>query len=433
MKKLWSSLILICILLLFHGCSKYSSDEFPTNQSTETSITTNATSPIEGYRVCSYTSVTSIIPQFSNADSSDILTFQDELDRVTVNCYRLPRYASKWYSRNTYLTCIDEYEMNQGSHYTVCSLVSGSVTEIEKFSFLKDYELFDTAVHIELEYSIKDNEIIITHVPSNSGDPSMPRYLNTGLGADCIMVSFYVQLPDGSNVHYPLLVDLNNETVIDFLSGYSLEAFTDFLSNGISAVAFLDEQSFVAKSYAGKCCYFDTSNNAAYFLDDLTKSLISDCCVVDDLIICWNTAGTYFKIDPSNMTVTRIVQSADVRFTSGIRYGSGCSFMFYNTKLGDLHVYDFITGEDVKCELPQGWTIDVNRCSVSFDGRKLVTYQNCDGTYQLLQFDCDTKQFTHIERTNANGIPDGMIYMTVSGEIVVESQSRQEVYIYTVS
>lgn len=427
--KIRNFLILFMVMICLCGCSHQEDDGSTSLPTSAIERTEGTTVSAEEPMVNEIAAVTSNVPVFGVESDGNILVAQEELGKISASYYRLPQRPSRWYSADTYMVCTDEVEMNRGNHYAVCLIENGEITQLENIPFSQTFELFGSEVRVELEYAVRDGKVFLTYIPA----------YGVGYFADSHIVGYSVPayfdtvLPNGTQVQYPLVVDLEKGVITDILSGYALETVEQIFASGINRVALREDGNLIIQNNDGDFYYFNTADGTVYSFNEMTKSMITDCSLLDDAIICWHSAGTCFRIDLADMSVERILVSVDVEFTSGIRYGNGCSFVLYNSKHDGLRIYDFLTGEDFTCETPEGFSVNADYRSVSPDGRKFLTYQIEDGVYQPLIFDCDAKQFISVQRNNPNGMSERSIYFTPTGEIVIIADETWDSYIYKIN
>lgn len=450
------SFLLLCMILLC-GCSKNGNVEPPVAESVSVS-----TEPIQevptaetAFPIQTSTPVETI-PEFSELEKTEFLAIEDHVpsydpsvqfsfpivsgekhDSLQTAYYHIDSYGHLVKGSGIFRICTDPPEMNQGSHYGVFQMTDGGLMELPRYTFSKVLEFQGQNYNIEFEYCCYENEIIITYISALAEDF---RILDTTLRNGKCLISIPLNIKDVLQIDYPILLDVETGTLVDFLEGISRESMLNCLLDDLDLsrfytilnAVFLEDNRLLVEMNGNWFYLYDAVAGTVHDLGSMSGYELTDCAIAGEYIVCWNDAGDYWKIHPDTLEVRDILLDVPfVEFTSGIWQGSGCSFTLYRDEARNLHVYDFLTDTDQILPEPSGWTLEGYSSHPSPDGRKLLFFQgNQSGTYQLLIFDCDRMQFCEIKRENTNAIRESLIQWTQDNAVVVISDTNQDFYVY---
>ena len=95
------------------------------------------------------------------------------------------------------------------------------------------------------------------------------------------------------------------------------------------------------------------------------------------------------------------------------------SFVIYRTEKDGDYLYDTVTGETVRLNLPKGY--DSRSYYISPDGRKFMTNRKEENCYWLIIYDCDSKTFLEIQRSNPNPLRDELYFWVAEDKVLLYS------------
>lgn len=406
-----------------------------TTQTVQSTVSTQNTQPLEE----SWLTLTDTVPEYDtqSGNSFQVPGMSDEASPPEAGYFHIGSYGHYENSNDLFRICTDGQEMNQGSHFSVYQMVDNQMKELPRYYFLEDFEVLGNSFRVEFEYVRYGDGLIITYIPANTWEY---RLLDLELGESKCLISFDCGLDNGDRMDYPMLLDVKNGVLMDILGESDADTWPTAQhadpgsSNvyGIKDAVFLQNQCLLMRMNGGAHYYFDAPTGKVYNLNELSGRQVADCAVADGGIICWNEIDDYWRIDLNTLEATEVLMDvAYVEYVCGIWNGAGASFTLYRDQDWQLHVFDFLTGEDCILQEPAGWTVEGYQCHPSPDGRKFFMLNaNDQGTYQLLIFDCDRKQFILLNRNNPNPVKEGLCSWTRDNAIVITSDTYQDFYVY---
>lgn len=358
-------------------------------------------------------------------------------DLLTASYYHINSYGHFYRTPGVFRICTDPPEMRQGSHFGLFEMENGGLKKIPSHSFSQTYEIFSDTVKVEFEYALYDGQVIVTWIAPDDLDF---RIHDAAVGDGKCLISFQCAVKDAMNVDYPMLLDVRTGQLTDFLQEVDISSFpsnfwqedAQFYSFILQYTVLFEENRLLAKLIGGDYILYDPPTGKVYDLSELSDRQVAGCALTGDSIICWDDVANYWRIDWNTLLVYDVLTDVPyVEFNSGIWQGSGCSFTLYRDHEWNLHVFDFLTGEDRVLAEPEGWTIEGYRCHPSPDGRKLyMTGADGNGTFQFLIFDCDRMQFILLERENPNSVRESLSQWSADNALVVISDTSQDFYVY---
>lgn len=338
--------------------------------------------------------------------------------------------VANYEGEGVFKVCIDEYEMNQGSSYLVYAIEDNEFVAYPNKHFTNEYTIFDNKFYVDFEYSICNGKLVLTHV-SAERDEEKWRIENVAMGANEVLITFYCSLPDGGNLSYPMVLNVETHELTDFLQNMDAKTLFSSLSQRIKHIRFVNPDTVIVERSDGEYFYFNIVTGEVFDLKRISGLEIEDCALVQNQIVCWDLNGNYGWIDVDSLVFHPLISVGQTEFSSGIWCENGCSFVLYRANDNTIHLYDFMDCEDVILKPPNGWQLIGDRIHPSPDGRKFLLQTTDDkGIIQILVFNCDTQSWVVIERDNPNNSDESLIEWSAANEIVVTSKSRQDFYIY---
>ena len=360
--------------------------------------------------------------------------------RINIGCNQAITKAKSIEKRGTnyegegvFKVCIDEYEMNQGSSYSVYAIEDNEFVAYPNKHFTNEYTIFDNEFYVDFEYSICSGKLVLTHVSAERYEEKW-HIENVTMGANEVLITFYCSLPDGGNLSYPMVLNVETHELTDFLQNMDAKKLFTSLSQRIKHIRFFNPDTVIVERSDGEYFCFNIVTGGVFDLKRISGLEIEDCALVQNQIVCWDLNGNYGWIDIDSLVFHPLISIGQTEFSSGIWCENGCSFVLYRANDNTIHLYDFMDCEDVILKPPNGWQLIGDRIHPSPDGRKFLLQTTDDkGIIQILVFNCDTQSWVVIERDNPNNSDESLIEWSAANEIVVTSKSRQDFYIYQLS
>lgn len=348
----------------------------------------------------------------------------------------LPRSAYYVGDIDTYLICTDPVEMQQGSHYEAYSMEDNNLVLWENQSLSVDFPIMGQNVHAEFDYGVLDDKVVTTHIapfiPENC-DNSIRFIHDTSKGIHRVLLGFNIVFPDESFLHYPVYLDLETGEVTDFLAGFDQDALRTVLSDEIFPIAIFEDNYMLLQKMGGRFYCLNTNRNAVYNLEVLSGKLIQDCTLLDGEVLCWNEQGEFWSINLEDGTRSPIIQVPQVAFARGFRYekgGLGCSFCLYWDDSKTLHLYDFLTGEDMPMTHPDGWDMQDASFMPGDSGRSVLVYTTGRDENIYTVLDVDTHTFCPLPVTQSQTETLTPIVFTKRDEVVFTTGDYADYYFY---
>lgn len=416
--------LLIFVTFMLWGCSVADPDA----EGIESPNHPQQTLPSESNEVIAHATLNIEVPVYDTASETTFAIPVQNPSDSPISCTYL-HFGTRvrvLHSDNVFLACTDETEMNQGSHYAAYIWTDSGPQALGAFQFSKDIQLDGNIYHIEFEYSVHDDQLIFTHVPTGNQNP-LEFKLKFAFDQDTCLVQFL----DGAGIYRHVILNLQNQEAADLFAGLDQSDLGEVFGDQISDFTFIDSTRFLIKLSNGSHFYIDATNHTVCKLDNLIGEEIEGCSVVGKNIVCWSTTKDFWRIQTADLATSLLLSAEEASFVDGIWQKNGCSFVIYK-KNSIYHVFDFETEASKEIALPDGWQFLPKDIVPSPDGRKFyVADQNADGVKQLLIFDCDKTQFTELKRANPNDITERTIGWTEKNTIAISSETGTDYYIYS--
>lgn len=344
----------------------------------------------------------------------------------------LPQGATYIGNPGVYLICTDSTEMQQGSRYVACTMENSELIPWENRTFSANFSVRGQSIHGEFEYGVRDGNIVITRAPAGRTDNTIRFFYDTSQGIHRVLVGVDIAFSDGRTLHYPVYLDLEKEEAIDFLAGIDQETLCEVFSNEIYPMIMVGEGKFLLgrqnddSSYS--YFYLDVDKQKIVDLEKRSGKKIADAILCSDEIICWDNTGEFWSLGLDKWEITQLTYASNVVFSSGAFHsanGESSSFFLYRDGEQALHLYDFLTREDLIVEEPDGWKFEARAFRIWGNGRMLCmpggknTYFNLDadtGSFQPIELPCSNAQYFHLWEKSA------------SDELVFVSDDKTEYY-----
>ncbi len=449
MRKIFYVLLICVLVLALWGCT--SNQSIPATStpgqttvptSSEIEETAGAAIPVQEAAPTPVITVRDAVPIYDTQAPEPFVLVGEENSEYRAAYVHLNQFGYFQYANGVFLVCAEPLEMNQGNHYMAHRLDNGQITSLDTQTFCREYTLFDRSVQVEFAYTVWEGEIIFTYVPA-ANDGTHPKLIR-GISEKEILLQAAGTMEDGTTGYALMLLDIESGDLRDWYAGMDDAARKMLMSQEAVDITFLDESHYIfrhARS-GGSWFYVDLAQGLAWDLADLIGTEVDSCSIMGKDLVCWNLEGQwnpkgdFWKIHTSDMTATLLLRQADVVFSSGAHFGTGCSFILY--QLDDtLHVFDFRKETDTVITIPEGW--DLENLHPSPCGRKFYTSKaDADGILQLLIFDCDRMGYLALCRENHNEIQLAHAYdlveslagWTEDGSIYIYANNKKDVYIY---
>ena len=348
----------------------------------------------------------------------------------------LPQRAYYLGDIDAYLICTDPVEMQQGSHYAAYSMEDNNLIPWENRSLSVDFAIMGQTVHAEFDYGVLGDKVVTTHiVPFLPGtcDNSIRFVYDTSQGIHGVLLGFYVVFPDASSLYYPVYMDLETGAVTDFLAGFDPDVLRTLLSDEISPIAFFKDGYVLLEKAGGQFYCLNTGRNAVYDLEDLSGKPIQDCTILDGEVLCWDMQGDFWSINTEDGSRTSMIQVPQVVFAEGFRYakgGPGCSFFLYWDDSQTLHLYDFLTGEDMPLNVPDGWDMQDASFMAGGSGRSVLIYTTGREENRYMILNSDTHSFCPIPVPQSQTGKFTPVAFTKRDEVVFTTDDQADYYFY---
>jgi len=182
-------------------------------------------------------------------------------------------------SGGLFFLCTDPLEMKQGSHYDAYTLdEAGQLARLEDKTFNNVFLLDGGRYRLTMDWAEHNGSAVCTHSPADSS------WLFLSFTGSPNETLFFLQefLSEDGTVYpyYPVLIDLENGELTDFLANNRLE--------NIGNAAFTpDRGGLLLAQEGGAIYYYDRDTDRLYSLDELSDEPVRACAVVGKRLICW--------------------------------------------------------------------------------------------------------------------------------------------------
>lgn len=348
----------------------------------------------------------------------------------------LPQEATYIGDSGVYLICTDPVEMQQGNHYTACTMENGELIPWENHTFDAYLSVLGQSIYGKFEYGARDGNIVITHAPAGQTGNAIRFFHDTSQGIHRVLVGINITFPDGRFLHYPVYLNLKTEEVIDFLAGIDQETLFEVFSKEIYPMVMVGDGKFLLgrQNDNSTFSYFYMDTNVLEIIDlgKMSGKMMTDAILCPDEIICWDNTGEFWSLSLDDWKATVLISAPNVVFSNGTFHspdGRGSSFFLYRDDAQLLHLYDFLTREDTIVKEPDGRKFEARVFRPWGHGRMLCVPSGNGG---YLNLDADTCSFQPIEMSHPKEESLQLWEKAAPGELVFVSDDRTEYYFYKV-
>ncbi len=372
-------------------------------------------------------------------------------------------YDGKYVFVNT-----EEWPMLRGNHHEAYLLYDAWMEKLENQHFSYAWEFFGCETILEFDYVIHGDDVIITYYPheanyvGNGPNRSYGLVVDTSRGRNALLIRFYL-FPDENDVDnqlwYYATLDLETGKLNYFLSQFDRSVF----KGGMDLLEWLPDGDLLLTDNSDKLTYLDIHRTQIHKIDLETDDPLYYCGSDEDGVVFAAETGRrnyginssywphyyqyqFYRYSFEDGSITKLLEggwfshSREPFFVTyeddehnyhvhdlltgqdtllhearGIVTFSD-SFVVYRNGANKDYLYDAVSGETVLLDVPAGYG---NVYYPSPDGRKLLTFCNWERDYSLLIYDCDSKTFLEIQRTNPNPLGEQLPFWAAEDKMLL--------------
>ena len=418
--------------------------------------------------------VTEEAPLYDTEQSWLLVTPGQDNEYFKSTYVHLPGYAAiderRAYDGKYIYVNTEESPTLRGNHHDAYVLYDAWMEKLENQHFYYEWEFFGCKTVLEFDYVIRGEDVLITYSPheanyeSNGSYQSYGRVVDTSRGRNELLIKFQLFPTETSHLWYYASLDLDTGKLNYFLSQFDRSVFE---KGDPSLLEWLpDGDMLLVDGWEPRTIYhMDIQRTKIHDLGENIDLNLSYRCSDGNHVIFSAEAGynssldvptskinhpyqyQFYQYDFDSGEVTLLLEGGlhsfpyesplityrddDKNFQAHnlltgqdtVLYGATSilsrsdSFVIYRDGENKLYLHDMTLGDTVLLDLPA--TYDRNYFIPSPDGRRFMTCGGKNGCFSLQIYDCDTKTFLEIQRTNANPLREDLPFWAADDKMLL--------------